>query len=246
MNFQPNLWLPSSAMLPLKDGDIHIWRVWLNQNTLCIESLSKTLDSNERQRANKYHFEKDREHFIAARGMLKIILSRYVSDLPDQIRFSYNRYGKPALNIGTNDNSLRFNAAHSQELALYAVTRGREVGLDIEFINENFASLEVAKRFFSPAEILNLAALPPNLQTAAFFSCWTRKEAYIKAIGKGLSHPLKQFSVSIIPEELLPSLTINDFQETRQWSLMTLFPNFDYIAALAVEGAVQAVHQWQW
>ncbi len=247
MDFQPNLWLRPSDHLSLKDNEIHIWRADLNQKLLYVEMLFNTLIPDERQRAVNYYFEKDRQRFIVARGILRKILGKYLNIPSAQIRFSSNRYGKPDLDVGTDDNWLCFNVSYSRELALYAVTRRQEVGLDVEFIDEKSANLEIAERFFSPTEVSNLKTLPVHLQTAAFFSCWTRKEAYIKAVGKGLSHSLQQFTVSVIPEELFPLLsTADNFQEPGHWSLITLSPDPNYAAALAVEGSIRTIQQWQW
>jgi 4'-phosphopantetheinyl transferase len=117
---------------------------------------------------------------------------RYTGVAPRRLRFSYDRYGKPALNGETCD-PLRFNVSHSNDVALYAVARGREVGIDLEFVREDFAGFEIAERFFSPREVSVLRALPPGEHAIAFFDCWARKEAYIKARGEGLSYPLRLF-----------------------------------------------------
>ena len=179
--------------------------------------------------------------------MLRRILSHYLDISPALIHFSYNRYGKPALAVGANDNQLRFNVSHANDVALYAVTRGREVGLDIEFIRDDFASLEIAERFFSATEVATLQSLPAQLQTEAFFNCWTRKEAYIKALGEGLSHPLHSFAVSLAPSDTAALLsTDNDPEEASRWSLVELSCDTGYVAALVVEGTTPTLRCWQW
>lgn len=186
-------WLTSPEHLLWEGAEIHVWRAYLNEDASTVQALSSVLAPDERQRASKYQFQKDREHFVVARGVLREILSRYLNSPPAQIRLSYNYYGKPALNNGTGDNLLHFNMSRSLGVALYAITRGREIGVDIEFIREDFPGLEIAKRFFSPREVAMLQALPPHSQTAAFFNCWTRKEAYIKARGEGSRTPCSSF-----------------------------------------------------
>lgn len=240
-------WLPAPEHPLLDAQDIHVWRADLNQVPSIVQALSQTLTPDERQRAGKYHFQKDRDHFIVARGVLREILSRYLNISPDQIRFSYSQYGKPALDAETSDYPLRFNVSHSHGVALYTLTREREVGIDIEFMREDFASLEIAERFFSPVEVQMLRALPLGMQTAGFFNCWTRKEAYIKALGEGLSHPLHQFAVSLSPGEPAALLsTDNNLQEASRWSLVGLSPGPGYVAAIAVEGHASALKCWQW
>lgn len=212
-----------------------------------IQALSDILAPDESLRAGRFHFQKDRERFVVARGALRHILSGYLKTLPEQIHFSYNQYGKPALSEDGSRNLLSFNVAHSHEVALYAVARGREVGLDVELVREDFACREIAKRFFSAREVAALRTVPKEQQAMAFFNCWTRKEAYIKARGEGLSHPLDRFTVSLVPGETASLLsTDDDPQETSRWSLVELSPGAGYVAALALEGAATTLHCWQW
>lgn len=226
---------------------MHVWRADLNQEPARVRIFSDILAPDERQRASRFHFQRDRGHYIVARGVLRFILQRYLGISPGLLRFSYNQYGKPALETMADGEALRFNVSHSGGVALYAVTRGREVGLDIEAIREDFAGLEIAERFFSAREVETLRALPAELQTAAFFNCWTRKEAYIKALGEGLSHPLQSFAVSLIPGEAAALLSSDsDPDEPARWSLMELNPGDGYVAAVAVEGIVPALRRWQW
>lgn len=229
------------------DDEAHVWRVALRQDATVVSALRETLTPDERARADKFHFERDREHYVVARGALRDILGHYLAAPPASIRFSYSRHGKPALAGGAVPAHLRFNLSHSGELALVAVTRGREVGLDIELIRADLAGLDIAERFFSPREVRALLALPTELRTTAFFNCWTRKEAYIKALGEGLSHPLRSFAVSLAPSETAKLLsTDGDPQEAARWSLVDLSPGEGYAAALAVEGCAPLIRCWQW
>ena len=180
---------------------MHVWRAALDVPESQVRSLWDTLTADERQRAEHYVFEKDRTHFVVARGLLRVLLGRYLRQDPPHLRFTYGPHGKPALATDTGGGALRFNVSHSHGLALYAITRGREVGVDVERIRPEVAQEKIAERFFSPREVTLLRALPAPLQATAFFACWTRKEAYIKATGEGLTLPLDQFDVSLLPGE---------------------------------------------
>lgn len=239
MNLQQDIW-QSPSSFNLRKGEIHVWRVNLNQKFSEVSELFETLSGDEKQKAQKFIFEKDRNHFVAARGTLRKILSNYLSIKPNEIRFAYTRFGKPLLESG--ESQLKFNVSHSHELSLIAVTKGQEVGIDIEFIDSNFDLLKTAKCFFSKIEMSVLQNLPSNLQTPAFFSGWTRKEALIKGVGKGFSYPVNEFTISIKPEESNISLPTNEFQN---WSLITLDCQTDYKAALAVNGKIQTLRFWQ-
>jgi 4'-phosphopantetheinyl transferase len=237
----------TESRILLAPDEVHIWRTSLNQGKWAVRASLDILSHDERRRADKFYFERDREHFIVGRGVLKKILSRYLEVSPERISFAYNQYGKPALSAEAGDQHLRFNVSHSHGLALYAFARGREVGIDIEFAREDFASLEIAGHFFSPQEVATLRALPASELTRAFFNCWTRKEAFIKALGEGLSHPLDTFAVSLKLGAPASLLSVDGLpQEAARWSLMELFPGEGYVAALAVEGEMPVLRYTQW
>ncbi|HMF12553.1 MAG TPA: 4'-phosphopantetheinyl transferase superfamily protein, partial [Gemmataceae bacterium] len=222
----------------LTADDVHVWRISLEIGDTILARLRETLAEDERRRADRYHFEKDRRHFLAGRGSLRAILAHYLERHPQAVRFVYTNYGKPQL---TDDTSLRFNLTHSHGLALLAVTQGREIGVDLERIRDNLEGEQLAERFFSPREVAALRALSPELRREAFFHCWTRKEAYIKANGKGLSLPLDQFDVTLRPGEPAALLaTQHAPDEARRWSMRHLVPDEGYVGALVVEG-----HSWR-
>ncbi|HZG52707.1 MAG TPA: 4'-phosphopantetheinyl transferase superfamily protein, partial [Pyrinomonadaceae bacterium] len=195
------MWVDPPPATLLADGEVHLWRASLAQTPDALRRLYSTLAPDESAKAARYHFPRDRDHYIAARGLLRQLLGRYLAQPPHALRFAYGAYGKPSLDGATAAADLRFNLSHSHELALYAFARGREVGIDIEHIRADFADDDIAARFFSAREVSMLRALPARARTSAFFNCWTRKEAYIKARGEGLSHPLDQFDVSLTPGE---------------------------------------------
>jgi len=163
------------------------------------------------------------------------------------VRFRYGSYGKPELIIESCNEELCFNVSHSHGLALYAISLNRQVGVDIERLRSDFSVDLVARQFFSKRENLALSAMAPNEKLQAFFACWTRKEAYIKAKGKGLSIPLDQFDVSINPKDLESPLRIHgDPLESCRWSLQSLNPGHGYFAAVAAEKRRWRLKCWQW
>jgi len=247
MNASQHLWLDAPERPHLADGEVHVWRASLRQDGGALLGLWESLSADERERAGRFHFRRDRDRFVAARGALRDLLGRYTGVEPRLLRFSYDGYGKPSLDGVTGGGPLRFNVSHSNGLALYAVTRGREVGIDLEFVREDFATLEIAERFFSAREVSVLRTLPPCERAVAFFDCWARKEAYVKARGEGLSYPLALFTVSLTPGEPAALLsTEDDPREAARWSLIELFPGEGYRAALAVKGARPSLRYCRW
>jgi 4'-phosphopantetheinyl transferase len=190
-----------------------------------LEVLRALLSAEERDRAARFHFDKHRRYFIAARGILRELLGRYLDKPPAAIEFSYNPYGKPAVE------GIYFNLSHSDNMALYAVSRAREVGVDIERINPAFAEEQIPEQYFSPAEVKVLRALPKQRQTEAFFNCWTRKEAYVKARGLGLSLDLQSFDVTLAPSE--PAAFLRGAGE---WSIEALEIAPGFAAAIVASG----------
>ncbi len=243
----PLPWRCPPAALPLGRDEVHVWRAALDETPSRIDSFLNTLAADERTRAERFYFPRDRERFIVARGVLRAILGLYSNRAPECVFFSYSSHGKPKLAWESGDAAIRFNISHSHGVALYAVTRTREVGIDVEFIRSDLKVEQIAARFFSPYEIARLRTLPTDLREAAFFRCWTRKEAYIKAKGEGLSLPLDQFEVSLTPAEPAALLrTQRDPNEAQRWSLQELTPAPGYAAALAVQGHGWGLACWDW
>ena len=207
--------------------------------------LESILSADERERVRRFHFERDRSRWLAGRGCLRMLLGRYFCVPPETLSFDYGPFGKPRL-IGLKT-PLQFNASHSGDILLIAVTLDRAVGIDVERIRSDLSVLEIAERFFSPRERSALAAMPDALRTDAFFDCWTRKEAYIKARGEGLSLPLDGFDVAFGPGEPAKLLaTRPDAAEACRWRLCELDVADGYKAALAVEGTQWTLKCWDW
>jgi 4'-phosphopantetheinyl transferase len=239
-------WHRPPERLAVEREDVHVWRARLNQPASTVKFFRSLLSPDELRRADSFYFQKDRDGFIVARAALRTILSRHLDVPPTTVRFCYGRHGKPALAEESSGKGLRFNMSHSHELALYVVACDREVGIDLEYIRRDFAIQEIARHFFSPREVSTLCALPARLQAQAFFNCWTRKEAYIKATGLGLALPLHQFDVSLSPGEPAELLGSRENpQEASRWTLRELAPGDDYVAALAVEGHDWRINCWQ-
>ena len=234
-------WSEPPESLSLATGEVHVWRVELEQPDHLLEKFRKTLNEHELNRARRFHFEKHRRHFTVGRGVLRQLLGQYLGTKPEEIRISYGAYGKPALSGEHEDSRLRFNMSHSHEVALFAFAKDREIGVDVEHIRSDFASEDVARRFFSRREVETFNALPQHDQVTGFFKCWTRKEAFIKVIGLGLSQPLDKFDVTL--EQPAALLWVSGDDASR-WSLHDLEVGGDYAGALAVEGQVSSIRCW--
>jgi 4'-phosphopantetheinyl transferase len=240
-------WSYSSNGIDLGNDDLHVWRASLNQDRTTILKLLSLLAPDERQRAEKYFRSIDRDRFIIARGVLRKILSAYLHIAPREVRFIYNEYGKPSLSTDQNHCALSFNLSHSKSLALYAVARGRYLGIDIEYIREDFATLEIAGYFFSKAEVAALISLPTDQRTIGFFNCWSRKEAFIKAKGMGVSYPLDRFTVSLAPGEPPALLKVDDDErEVARWKMYELKPGAGYAAAMIATEPPVTLKLWHW
>jgi 4'-phosphopantetheinyl transferase len=226
----------SAASLPsLQEGEVHIWSAWLDLAPATVERLRRLLNPEESARASRFHFDRDRNAFTVARGVLRTLLGRYLRERPERIRFVYGPYGKPALAAEQLPDGVRFNLSHSDAVAIFAFARSVEVGIDVERIREQPDLDDLANRFFSKEEAFALRRLPPSVREKAFFFCWTAKEAYIKGIGEGLSMPLDRFAVSLDPSEGPIRLRIMDGGAAGPaWRLHRFEPSPGYVAAVAV------------
>ncbi len=230
-----NSWLPMPLNLTLSTDEVHIFLAHLDVSAAQLPQLAQTLSSDEQARAERFYFEQHRHRYIAGRGILRTILGRYLGIEPEKVQFAYSSRGKPML----VSSQFSFNLSHSENLALYAVTRDRLVGVDIEYMRPMSDLEQLAKRFFLPTESVVLRSLPPQQQAETFFRYWTCKEAYLKATGDGLSQ-LEQIEVSLTPEAPARLQTSTD------WSLTEIVPADNYLAAVAVAGTGCHLQYWQY
>ncbi len=242
----PLSWTLPETHPSLEADDIHVWYVELKGSPAVKQALFEILSTDERERSKRFRFQKHRHRFVIARGMLRVLLARYLWVKPDQVRFDYGPYGKPSLAKSHGRSTLRFNLAHSHEVGLYAMVHNRAIGIDVEFMREDFDVVTLASEHFSAVELASLYSLPIAKQKEGFFNCWTRKEAYIKAVGQGLSLPLNGFDVSLSPGVPAELLRIGgDPQPALRWSLHELPVGSEYRAAVAVEGKIDGVKCWR-
>jgi 4'-phosphopantetheinyl transferase len=245
-NMQPvmNITDPAFSLtgpLALPESEVQLWRVDLAAVAAGEPRWQQLLSDDERVRAERFHFSRDRQSFVAVRALLRTILGAYIASDPRDLTFQYSDKDKPALGPPHANHDMAVNVSHSGAVALLAFIRGQQIGVDVEHIRQDFDADGIARRFFSAHEQEELSALAPAERYTAFFRCWTRKEAYIKATGAGLSLPLRQFDVSIAAGDAGALLaTRPDTSEAGRWSLREVSAGSGYVAALCVRG-----HGWK-
>jgi 4'-phosphopantetheinyl transferase len=229
-------WSSPGTTPDLASGEVHVWRASLIGDVGASLRFAPTLSADEQARATRFIFERDRDRYILARGILRDLLGKYAQCAPQTIEFEYGPHGKPTIAKPNSRPGVSFNLSHSHGLAVVAIAREREVGIDVELIRPDFAGEEIAKRYFSGTEVAELNALPAQRRVEGFFLCWTRREAYIKARGDGLHIPLDTFSVSLSPDN---PATLSSADESR-WSLESFVPSLAreprYVATIVAEG----------
>lgn len=239
---------PPSGRLRLDAGQVHLWRASLQPQPPVLERLTSFLSPPEHLRAARFRFPKDQLRFTAARGILREILSRYTGCPPSELQFGYGPAGKPfLLNKDGAPSELEFNLAHSHDLALYAVALGSALGVDVERIRDGIEMEKLAARFFTPAEAELLRSLPEPQRRLAFFRAWTRKEAFLKALGQGLRAGLASCEVSLEAASDDAVLSYRgDAQAPHRWRLQDVSIHSEYCAALAVENRHRPTFYWDW
>jgi 4'-phosphopantetheinyl transferase len=241
------VWPVPDSHPTLGESVIHVWCAEVAVDGARAEALLAKLSADERERAGRYLFDRHRWRFIACRAAQRLILARYVETPPEKLEFVYSALGKPTLAASAGE--LKFNVSNSGDLALFAVTRGCELGVDLERIRTNIDHDGLAQRFFAADERDKLRRLPQGEQLTGFFDCWTRKEAFLKAIGKGLTFPLDRAVVSVGPDEPCRLLSLDGSEaEASTWSLVALSPATGYVAAIALAGPTRVIStfRWQW
>lgn len=237
-------WNHASAVVPLAAEEVHVWRIPLEPPSGDPAGLRFLLSEDERSRADRFHFEIDRTRFIVAHAALRTLLARYLDTADFLDPFHVGPNGKPAIAPGA---SLRFNLAHSRDLALVGLATGREIGVDLEAVDQRVEIEDVARRFFSAEECRGLLRLGQERRLEGFFHVWSQKEAYLKARGDGVAFGLDHFDVA--PDPSRPAALMADRREPRargQWTLLSLDPGAGFRGAVAVEGAEPTVRRFGW
>ncbi len=223
VNISSSDWRPAVTASSLKNDQVHVWRVFIDQVAPSLQTISSLLSEDEKTRSERFRSPRDRERYAISRALLRILLSHYLELAPTRLRFIYGAQGKPRLADEFDSASLQFNLSHSEGIAMYAIARDRNIGIDIEHVREAFDYREIARRF--------LAVEEPDLQMMsadAFFRRWTQSEALAKALGRGLD----QFSIAR--------------DEEPGYKIIELKPEPGFVAALAVEGGAFAIECFDW
>jgi len=238
-------WSPQSQVTGLDPAVVHLWRLSLDDSPHETASALGILSSDEAKRAARFLFDKDRRRFVLCRSTLRVLLGRYLNAGPESLQFRYNPFGKPEL-AGPHNLPLRFNVSHSESWALIAVTVQHRIGVDLERLRpiENIDSL--ARLCLSDHELTEYRGLPTDQRSLAFFQAWTRKEAFFKACGAGLSRPLHDCEVTFVPGEPARLLRVADDETPAAgWSLTALEPAAGYVGAVAVDDAHVRIEHYE-
>ena len=239
-----SLWLSPAGHPTLGPDEVHVWFVNLAVNAHAVAELTASLPCAEQERALSFRGGAPRTQFVVTRSALRSILSADLDVSPLRLEFVHGPAGKPAL---AHWPGLHFNVSHSADVALIAVTRRGEVGVDVERLRPFANDLGMAERFFSPYETGVLRSLEGERRRAAFFHAWTRKEAYLKARGQGLSYGLERVEVTLLPEEAARFLRIDGCERlAAQWSLHHLVPAVGCVGALTLHGHDYDLRCWRW
>lgn len=239
------IWQHPVQQPKIEPDQVHLWRANLNLSTATIEELATILSTDEIARADRFRFAKDRNRFIAARSILRQLLANYLQISPNKLQFEYSDRGKPSI----PNNSLQFNVSHSHEYAFYGFIYNHAIGVDLEYLRAMEDAVKIAERFFSPREFQCISRHPQAQQQQIFFKFWTAKEAYLKAIGTGLSGSIADVEIAVEHQESPQLLAIKgDKIAAANWSMYSCIPATDYVATIAIATSItpQQVHFWHW
>jgi 4'-phosphopantetheinyl transferase len=246
MTAKPSLLWPIPPRFPRLDpADLHVWCVWLDEPDETLEDREELLSPDEHVRAQRLRFPRDRRRFVTARAVLRRVLARYLDTAPAELRFAYGAFGKPSLVHPPAGADLQFNLSHSGALAVYAVTRGRPVGIDVEQVRELDDLGLIAGRFFSAAEAGMLEELSPAERAEEFFRLWTQREALGKARGVDLDEALRSPTFDFSPYSWRPQ-SENDREQRHEWRAAALSPAPGYLGTVALGGRAARLRTWQW
>jgi 4'-phosphopantetheinyl transferase len=241
-----SIWPLRPARLLLPEHEVHVYVAGLDRAAGERARLAALLNPDEQARAARFYFDRDRQHYQVARGVLRTMLGRYLGIPPTAVTFTYGAHGKPELG-GAQAGAIEFNISHAQGVALFGFARERVLGVDVERIRPLEDTVDIVDRFFSPNEVAVFHQVPPAQQPEAFFNCWTRKEAFIKAIGEGLSCPLHSFDVTLQPGEPAELLAVRGSGfSADHWELRDLRPAAGFAGAVIAAGKGWPLRTWQW
>ncbi len=234
----------SNQDLSLQPSQLHVWSVCKSDHENRLQEYWDILNEAEKERALTFRFLKDRYCFIIARGVLRNLLGAYIQMAPDQVKFQFGHNGKPYVH---HPSQIKFNISHSGDTILLGFVQKHSIGIDVEYTKRKVDVKKIAELFFAEEEVTSLFRLDQAYHTQAFYNCWTRKEAFIKAVGSGLSFPLDQFVVSLdSTKEATLIDTKWDKKEKDKWMLNTIEPGKDYIGAVSVKGNVSDIQSWRY
>ena len=243
----PLSWGAAPALPLLPAGETHLFAFPLDPAPPRVAALERLLSRDERDRAGRFHQERDRRRYVVGRGQLRIILGRVLNGDAGALAFRSGPHGKPALQGSEAHARLRFNLSRSHELGVLAIQWDEEVGVDVEHVRPFPDALDIAKRFFAPEEYEALRALPTTELDAGFVSYWTRKEAVVKSLGLGLAHPMGAFVLARSTTAAGERVVIRDAGETRsRWVVPLPAPARDYVAAVATARPPGPLRCWTW
>jgi 4'-phosphopantetheinyl transferase len=228
-------WPLTSPAPKLNNGEVHIWQIGLDMPDGCWQILTSLLSEDELAKANRFHFVKHRRRHTVSHAALRILLGQYLARPPRDIDFKYNTHGKPRL--ADEDQKIKFNLSHTEDIMLVAFVLDSEIGIDIEAVTRTVDYMGVGQRWFSALESRTLQSLPEQERIDAFFRAWCRKEAYIKARGEGMAHPLQRFSVALDKHESRLVEHLDDSGETSRWTFIDIDVAENYRATVVAETA---------
>lgn len=239
-------WQEPATHPTLVSGQVHLWRVSLHASPAQVAGWQALLSPDERERAARFYFERDRRRYTVARSVLRRLLGAYLRRDPSAVRFVYADKGKPSLDPASGWPDISFNLSHAGDVAVVALCTQGRIGVDIEQHRPLDDLPGLARTVFSPQELRDLNELPSVQRQRAFYDCWTRKEAFIKAIGDGLSYPLAQFDVTLRPDAPAQLLRVADEPDAQaRWQMASFPPGPDYSGALVVEGQGHSLSFWR-
>lgn len=247
MPLMSNRWRPGPARPRLGEREVHVWRSSLDLPGEIRSRLEPTLSQEERERASRFATDELRNRYIAGRGILRDLLGSYLGKPSGDLQFRYGEHEKPFLVGDATGAGLQFNVSHSRDLALFALSLGREIGVDVEWIRPDITQADIASRFFSTRESAQLLDLPDQAQCEYFYALWTCKEAFVKAQGGGLSFGLSRFDVELVPGDSSAVIVSNGRGQTfSPWFAQRLEPGSGYAGAVAVEERESSISLWEW